>query len=161
MLLARLHLVRGEKVKAEALLEEVIEQRPTAIMAKRDLAHSLADRGADLERALELAKAARDARPNDPTTVHTFGYVHFQTKNYEAALKAYEGAIVLAAVKRPDLLPSFHYHVGLTQRALGREIRAARSFETALGLDAKFPGAADARRQLDTTRPKNAGPSAS
>jgi tetratricopeptide (TPR) repeat protein len=155
VLLARLYLARGDNDAAVATLEQVVEQQPEAAAAQRDLAQALAQRGTELERAGDLAHRARKARPDDPMAAHVLGLVYFKQQRYEAALGSYEEAIELAGDHRPDLAPTFHYHSGLALQALGREQRAAAAFETALSLDANFPDAADARRQLEAVR--NAG----
>jgi tetratricopeptide (TPR) repeat protein len=58
--------------------------------------------------------------------------------------------------------PSFHYHLGLALREMGRDRQAGRAFQKALEIDPDFPDAEDARRLLRATGTRDseaAGPS--
>jgi tetratricopeptide (TPR) repeat protein len=80
------------------------------------------------------------------------------TGRYEAALQQFRYAVELAEASSRGGAPAYHYHLGLTLSALERDAEAAEAFETALALDPRFPGADDARRQLEAAR--NAAPEA-
>jgi tetratricopeptide (TPR) repeat protein len=148
VLLGRLHLAAGHKDQARALYEKALAQRSDLPGAKNDLAWLLADQGADLERALTLAQEAQQAEPENPDFVDTLGYVYLRKGLHEPALQQISYAVELTEGARPE----FHYHLGLALRALGREGEAVAAFERALALDANFPDAEQARRELEAAR---------
>lgn len=155
VLLARLHLAAGQHEQARPLYEKALQQRNDLPGAKNDLAWLLADAGQDLERAQKLAQEAQRAEPENPDFVDTLGFVYLRRGLYEPAVQQLEYAVDLA--DRAQLArPEFHYHLGLALRALGRQGDAAAAFERALALDAEFPHAEEARRELEAARSSSA-----
>jgi tetratricopeptide (TPR) repeat protein len=152
VLLGRLYAMDGDADKARAMYEKVIAENPEIAAAKNDLAFLLATRDEDLDRALALAEEAQRALPDNPSVADTVGYVYFRTGRYEAALQQLRFALELSKESLGDAAPAYHYHLGLTLSALDRGAEAAAAFETALALDPGFPGAEDARRQLEAAR---------
>ena len=156
MLLGRIYLRSGDDDKARILFEKVLADDPRMTTAENDLAFLLAVEGEDLDRALQLAEEAQQARSSDPNAADTVGYVYYRKGLHEAALQQFRYAIDLSGKKLDRLVPTLHYHLGLTLHALGRDAEAADAFETALGIDADFRDAEDARRLLDVTRARDA-----
>ncbi|MEE9607483.1 MAG: tetratricopeptide repeat protein, partial [Myxococcota bacterium] len=152
ILLARLYAHQGETVKARETLEDLLADQPQMPLVQRDLALLMADHDGDLDRALELARAAEQALSRSPYTADSLGYVYFRMGRNEAALQQFRNAIDLAKDQSEPIPPPFHYHLGLALRALDRNPAAARHFAKALALDSDFPGAEDARRQLEAAR---------
>src|SRR5690606_8279206 len=103
----------------------------------------------------KLAQEAQRAEPENPDFVDTLGFVYLRRGLYEPAVQQLEYAVDLA--DRAQLArPEFHYHLGLALRALGRQGDAAAAFERALALDAEFPHAEEARRELEAARSSSA-----
>jgi tetratricopeptide (TPR) repeat protein len=150
-LLARLHLAKGNRDAAKPLYEKALAQRSDLPGAKNDLAWLLAEQGLDLDRALTLAQEAQQAEPENPDFVDTLGYVYFRKGLHEPALQQFQYALELVDRAR-ESRPEFQYHLGLALRALGRPGDAAAAFERALAIDANFPHAEDARRELEAAR---------
>jgi tetratricopeptide (TPR) repeat protein len=151
VLLGRLHLAAGHKDQARTLYEKALAQRSDLPGAKNDLAWLLAEQGIELERALTLAQEAQQAEPENPDFVDTLGYVYLRKGLHEPALQQLSYAVELtegSGAARPE----FHYHLGLALRALGRQGEAITAFERALALDADFPDAEQARRELEAAR---------
>jgi len=77
--------------------------------------------------------------------------VHLRAGRGAPALAAFQRAIRLAADQPDGREPTYHYHVGLALRALGREAQAIVAFEQALGRGT-FPEVESARRELEAAR---------
>jgi tetratricopeptide (TPR) repeat protein len=154
-LLARLYLTAGRPNDAKPLYEKVIAGGGELPGAKNDLAWILALEGSDVERALTLAQEAQQAEPESPEVADTLGYVYLKKGLHDPALQQFEYAIELAQRSPSDAAadrPEYHYHSGLALQALGRTDEAAKAYERALALDAKFANADDARRQLEAAK---------
>ena len=150
LLLARLQLGQGEFEKAQRELEKVIAEQPELASARNDLAFVLAQRGEQLDRALELARGAQQALGDNPAAIDTLGYVHYRAGRFDAALAELQRAVALAASRPEGVAPIYTYHLGLVLEALGRKSEAAGAFERALGSADGFPEAEDARRHLES-----------
>jgi len=151
LLLGRLYLADGDTKRAREMLEQVVVDHPELWAAKNDLAFVLAQRGEDLDRALQLAREAHAASAQNATTADTVGYVHLKAGRPEAGLQQFRQAIRVAQSRSEPPNPSFQYHQGLALRALGREDEAVEAFERALE-EGDFPEADEARRQLEAAR---------
>ena len=150
-LLGRILLSRGDSVAAKPLLEQALAERPDLADAKNDLAYLLARDGTDLDRALQLAQEAQQALPNVPEVADTLGYVYLRKGLNEAAIEQFRFAIDLSEqAKRPQA--ALEHHLGLALRAAGRNEEAAAAFEKALAIDAHFPDADAARKELEAVR---------
>ena len=150
-LLARLQLASGHRDEARALYERVVTARSDLPGAKNDLAFLLAEDDQQLDRALSLAQEAQQAEPENPEIVDTLGFVYHKKGLNQPAVEQFNYAIELserANAPRAD----YPYHLGLALRALGKDAEAATAFERALKLDASFPHAADARRELEAAK---------
>jgi tetratricopeptide (TPR) repeat protein len=155
-LLARFALADGDTARARDLLEQVLRDRPRMREARRDLALVLAERGEDLDRALELARQAEASDDPRPDTVDAVGYVNLRAGHGAAALASFQRALDLARERSDGREATYHYHAGLALRDLGREAQAIAAFEQALGRGA-FPEADSARRELEAARGRVAG----
>ncbi len=154
-LLARLYVMSGERAKAREILEKVLADNPSMSSLKNDLAYLLAEDEVDLDRALELAKDAQREMGGSANAADTVGYVYYRKRLYAAALQQFRYAIELSGNEtggRED--PGYHYHMGLTLYAMGRNEQAARSMERSLEIDSEFTEAADARRILEAVSPE-------
>jgi len=61
--------------EALAAYEKAISLDPTNALAKNNLAYLLAESGGDLDRALDLAREAKEQRPDDGNATDTLGWV--------------------------------------------------------------------------------------
>jgi len=155
-LLARLALAAGDTERARDLLEQVLRDRPRMREARRDLAIVLAERGEDLDRALSLARQAEASDDPRPDTVDAVGYVDLRAGRSAEALASFRRALQLARERSDGREATYHYHMGLALRDLGRESQAIAAFEQALGQGA-FPEADSARRELEAARARALG----
>jgi Tfp pilus assembly protein PilF len=120
---------------------------PSAPVAANNVAYIYAERGENLEQALQLAKAAADRLPNEPTVTDTLGWVYYKKKVPSLAVSAFE--------KNVSLQPKnalFQYHLGLAYVAAGNTAKGRQALEEALRLSPSFDGAADARKVLSSLK---------
>jgi tetratricopeptide (TPR) repeat protein len=122
-------------------LEALLAMDPAHARAATRLALLLADRGTDLDRALELAH--RGVRFGaGPEAWDAVGRVQLQRGDAEAAVAAYRRALG----RRPDSA-STRYQLGSALAASGQSAEAREAFRDALA-SGEFPEAAAARAAL-------------
>jgi tetratricopeptide (TPR) repeat protein len=138
---AQLALASGDVEDAERRLRDVVRRFPSHAGARNDLAWILAERGAELDWALELVEQAQRLDPS-PEVLDTLGWVRFKRGEHSAAVAALEQALEA----RGDS-PSIHYRLGLALSRAGDEDRAREMLQAAID-GGSFPEAADARREL-------------
>jgi tetratricopeptide (TPR) repeat protein len=147
VLLARLHISRGEDAKGIELLRSALGDQPGLAAAQNDLAYLLARRGESLPEATELAQEARANRPDSPEIADTLGYVYLRRELGEAALVQFDAAVELAEPESTGWATA-QFHRGLALRELGRQAEAIAAIEQALASGAEFGQAQEAHRVL-------------
>ncbi len=147
-LLGRLHMKLEDLEAAQVALETAIELSPAFNLARNDLAYVLAVQGRDLDRALDLARAAREALPDNAPMADTLGFVYLQRDLHRAALTEFDAAIALAEADGKEYA-DFYYHRGLVLEKLERPREAARAFDRALAISPDHLAARDARSRLE------------
>ena len=147
VLLARLHVARGEDSQALELLRSAIADLPDLPAAQNDLAYMLARRGEDFEAATELAQEARANRPDSPEIADTLGFVYLRRELAEAALVQFDASLELAEPGSPGWATA-QFHRGLALRQLGRPDDAVAALEQALASGAEFAEAQEAHKAL-------------
>jgi tetratricopeptide (TPR) repeat protein len=149
LLLGRLYLSQGELAKAQQALERVVAEQPQLASARNDLALVLAERGEQLDRALELALGIQPALPDNPAAIDTLGYVYYRAGRFDAALAELQRAVALAEARPGSLTPIYSYHLGLVLQAMGRNPEAVSAFQRSLAIGEDFSEAEDARKRLE------------
>jgi tetratricopeptide (TPR) repeat protein len=147
VILARLHVSRGEDAKAIELLRSALADQPGLAPAQNDLAYLLARRGESLPEATELAQEARASRPDSPEIADTLGYVYLRRELGEAALVQFDAAVELSEPESTNWATA-QFHRGLALRELGRQAEAIAAIEQALASGAEFGQAQEAHRVL-------------
>ena len=147
VLLARLHVSRGEDTKAIELLRSALADQPGMPAAQNDLAYLLARRGEELPEATELAQEARANRPDSSEIADTLGYVYLRRELGDAALVQFDAAVELAEPESTGWATA-QYHRGLALKELGRQADAIAAIEQALASGAEFGQAQEAHRVL-------------
>lgn len=167
-----LHLLMASLLEASGRLEDAmghyesaIELDPDLAIAKNNLAYLMAERGKDLDRALELAQEAKASLPDNPNAADTLGWVLYK-KNVPAAAISYLREAVGGL--RPDdpSLPLVRHHLALAYEANEDPEQAIATLEQAVAeLEALRTGvdgrerpepswAQDVRDQLSRLRPQ-------
>ena len=136
---------QGKEDEARRRYERLVEMTPRAAVASNNLAWMYAGRGEQLDRALQLAKAAKAELPDHPEVNDTLGFVYLKKQLPSLAIPP----LRLAVEKDPGS-PAFQYHLGLAYSQNGDKVAARRALEQALRLKGDFEGAEDARKVLRT-----------
>jgi Flp pilus assembly protein TadD len=139
-------LAAGDQDGAIARLRKIAKRHPGLVEARNDLAWLLAERGEELDLALELAEGASGPGAS-PEVLDTLGWVHFKRGEFAQAVLALERAVEAA----PDA-PSMRYRLALALERSGDPQRARTMLESALATGS-FPEADDARRRLAERAP--------
>jgi tetratricopeptide (TPR) repeat protein len=134
---------QNRPLQAAKRYETALQLDPTAAVPANNLAWIYAQRGEDLKRALDLAKAAQLKWPDDPRVNHTLGWVYVKNQMPALAVPALQKSVAAA----PDN-PTYHYHLGVAYRDAGYLAQARKALELALKLGTDFAGVDDARRIL-------------
>jgi len=133
-----LHLLLGSLLEADGRLEEAMEHYSTAIeidpdlaVAKNNLAYLMAERGKDLDRALDLAQEAKAKLPDNPNAADTLGWVLYK-KNVPAAAIGYLREAVGGLAPGDPYLPLVRHHLALALEANQERDQAIESLEQAV-----------------------------
>ena len=116
-------------------------------MASNNLAWMYASRGEQLDRALQLAQAAKAELPDNPAVNDTLAYVFLKKQLPSLAIPP----LRLAVSRQPDNA-TFHYRLGVALAQTGDKSAARQELELALKLAPAFEGAGEARSLLETLR---------
>jgi tetratricopeptide (TPR) repeat protein len=137
--------------EAMAHYEKAIELNPDLAAAKNNLAYWLAEKGTDLDRALDLAQEAKAVLAKNPRTnpssADTLGWVFYKKNLPEAAvnyLREAVGGFDPSIPQDRQTLPLVRHHLALALAALGDKKQAAEEWKLALGEWAELPKPAGA-----------------
>ncbi len=166
---AALNLIVGILYEGSARLESAIERYEKAVrldpalgVAKNNLAYLLAERGQELDRALDLAQEAKSLLPENPNAADTLGWVLYKKNIPSAAigyLKEAEGGLP----REDPALGIVRQHLALAYEANGEAAKAREIVDRALGDlsnigQAESPSAEELRRLRDRLAPAAAAP---
>ena len=119
----------GRLGEAEEVFERLLERVPTHHPALNYLGYMWADRGENLDRALELVRRAVAAEPEEGSYVDSLGWIHYQLGEHELALRYLQRAATLIPGE-----PEVQEHLGDVQSALGDPAAARLAYRRALDL---------------------------
>jgi tetratricopeptide (TPR) repeat protein len=143
MLSGILHQQKEDIPEARNAYEAVVALNPGFAAASNNLAYIYCEYLDDTDKALSLAKKARDVEPDNPNIADTLGWVLYKKSNYEWALTYLQGS----AAKLPDNAEVL-FHLGMVQYRLGNYDDAKQSLSRALEKGGEFKGASEAKRVL-------------
>ena len=124
----------GHFERAEALLEQCIALSPESDEALNYLAYMWADRGVNLDKALDYVQRALKLNPDDGAYLDTLGWIRYRRGEYEQALEAQQDAV--------RLMPgdaTVSDHMGDIMQALGQAREARRFWLQSLKVKADQP----------------------
>jgi Flp pilus assembly protein TadD len=118
--------------ESDSVYEEGLRLDPKAILLLNNYGYSLAERGLQLQRALEMSKQAITAEPDNSAYLDTYGWIFFRLEDYTNAALFIEKSI--ATGKASGVV---HEHLGDIYLKLGRKEQAMESWKKALEMDSK------------------------
>ncbi|RMG90888.1 MAG: hypothetical protein D6703_06675 [Zetaproteobacteria bacterium] len=119
----------------ESTLRRILERDPNHAEALNFLGYSMADRGVNLDEAVELVKRALKIRPDDPYYLDSLAWAWFKQGKINLALPIQRKAVSL----RGDD-PVMFEHLGDMLAASGNIEEAIRAYKKALDMGAEHPG---------------------
>jgi tetratricopeptide (TPR) repeat protein len=82
--------------EADAIYERALKLDPYNILVLNNYAYNLAERGVNLERALEMSKFTIDKEPNSASYLDTYGWICYKMGKYGEAKKYIEKAVTIS-----------------------------------------------------------------
>jgi tetratricopeptide (TPR) repeat protein len=117
---------------ALGVYESLLEKMPNNTGVLNNVAYILADNNRDLDKALEYAKRAYEAKPDDPEYLDTYALVlHKKGRNSEA-VQFERSAIQQYEAQRASVPTEAYEHLGQFQEQLGELSQARSAYEQAL-----------------------------
>lgn len=143
MLLGTLFDSQGKNKLAEKHYRAALSLNPEFIAAANNLAYLLADKGQNLDEALQLARKAKEKKPSDPNVADTLGYVYLKKGLLDSAVLEFQDSLDA----QPDSA-MVRYHLAMALNEKGEKKKARKELMHVLQ-DAKFTKADEARKMLD------------
>lgn len=140
--LAGVHYEAGERRKAIELYRKALALDAENAGIQNNLAYALAEEGADLQQALELARRAAQRYPNQPEFADTLGFVYLKRGETQAAIQVFRSAIA----RRPDLA-RLRINLAAAYLEVGDQTAARTELERAMAI-ASSPDERERVRQL-------------
>jgi tetratricopeptide (TPR) repeat protein len=129
--------------EARQRYEQILAIDPNAPVAANNLAWLYAERGGNLDIALQLAQTASRALPDNPAVNDTLGWIYYKRDLASLAVPPLEKSVEVAPEN-----PTFHFHLGLAYAKIGDVEKARTALEQALKLNPQFDGAEEAQQVL-------------
>ncbi len=128
------HERSGDIARSAEIFERLLVATPDDARTLNYLGYMWADRGENLERALDMIRRAVALDPDNGAYMDSLGWAYFQVGDYEAARRYLEWA---ARLIRDDA--TVHEHLGDVYVALRQPDQARESYRQALALGADDP----------------------
>jgi Tfp pilus assembly protein PilF len=129
--------------KAKEAYQKALKVNPKFAPAANNLAYLYAEKGENVDEALNLAQMAKEQFPEDPSISDTLGWVYYKKNIPTRAIVYFKEA--LEKVKDNAVI---HYHLGLAYFKNNQKDLARQELKKALEIDPKFAGAEEARATL-------------
>jgi len=127
--LGLLYIRQGKPGASDAAYDKALLHDPENVWVLNNFAYSLAERGRQLDRALEMIRQALDEEPENEAYLDTYGWIYFKKGEYQKALQYIQRSVDIGGASA-DVLA----HLGDVQAALGDRDAARAAYERALRL---------------------------
>ena len=135
--------MQGRYEEAQKRYETVLQIDPGAPVAANNLAWLYAERGGNMDVALQLAQAAKSKLKDQPEVNDTLGWIYYKRGLAHLAIPPLQ-----ESVAKDPKNPVYRYHLGLALALSGDKVKARDALSQALKLSPNFDGADDARKVL-------------
>lgn len=137
---------QGKKDEAKKVYERIYDRNPKAAVAANNLAFMLAEEGTNLDRALNLAQAAKAQMPDDANISDTLGWVYYKKDLASLAIDPLE-----FSVNKDPSRAAFQYHLGFAYLKAGDKTKGKMWLERALKLQPDSDMSSEARKTLSSS----------
>jgi len=128
---------------SEEYYQKALKINPKFAPAANNLAYLYAEKGGNVDEALNLAQSAKEQFPEDPHISDTLGWVYYKKNVFSRAI-----VYLKEANDKIQNNPMMRYHLGMAYYKNGEKENAKRELKKALELDSKFEGAEEAKEAL-------------
>jgi tetratricopeptide (TPR) repeat protein len=118
--------------QSDSLYEEGLRQDSKSALLLNNYSYSLAERGLQLERALEMAKQAITTEPENAAYLDTYGWIFFRLGKYEDA-----AVYIKKSLTTGKASSVVHEHLGDIYEQLGQKEKALELWKEALEMDSR------------------------
>jgi tetratricopeptide (TPR) repeat protein len=147
MAIGTIYEAEGKKPEAREMYEKALEVNPDFAPAANNLAWMLLQNNEDPDRAMALAKIAKEQLPDDPNVADTLGLAFIAKGLYQSAVSE----LSMAVEKLPEH-PTVQYHLGLALWKSGEKEQAIEALKKALKTKGDFPERDEAKILLEEIR---------
>ncbi len=116
---------------------------PNFAPAANNLAYLYAEKGGNVDEALNLAQSAKEQFPDDPNISDTLGWVYYKKNVFSHAI-----VYLKKANDKIQNNPMMRYHLGMAYYKNREKENARRELKKALELDPKFSGSEETKEVL-------------
>ncbi len=127
--LAVIYENRKQFARCDSIYEVGIQRLPESAMLLNNYSYSLAERGKNLQKALELAQKAITLEPNNAAYLDTYGWVLYKLGKYKQAAEYIKKSIELRANSAVVI-----EHLGDVYKAMGENTKALEYYKKAFDL---------------------------
>jgi tetratricopeptide (TPR) repeat protein len=124
--------------ESDSLYERALKLDPKSHLLMNNYGYSLAERGLQLERALQMSLQAIDAEPNNESYLDTVGWVYFKLGHFEEAQK-----YIAKAIGAGGASATVYEHMGDIHYKLGEKKKAEQFWKQALEMNSANQGLKD------------------
>ncbi|NLA75353.1 MAG: tetratricopeptide repeat protein, partial [Deltaproteobacteria bacterium] len=134
---------QGENQKAEEFYRKALAIKGDFAPAANNLAWKIAEKGGNIDEALDYARIAKGQMPDNPSVMDTLGWIYYLKGSYLNAISELQDSVELM----PDN-PVVNYHLGMALLKNNKPAEAEEYLKNALELDPGFKGAEEAKNAL-------------
>jgi tetratricopeptide (TPR) repeat protein len=133
----------GNPARARDYYEKALELDTNSAVAANNLAVLLSAEGKDMDRALELARRARVALPQNPSVSDTLAWIYYKRSLYDSA-----APLLQEAIKAQPDNATYRFHLAAVLAGQGKRDQAKVEMSRALKLNSELKNNQDARKVM-------------